>query len=60
MNSILTKYFSGGKINLDEMERDVEKAKNPQSFGGETWEKWDHFEKLEIEERVKLKWMLQM
>lgn len=56
MNSILNKYFSGGKIKGDEME----KAKYPQSFGGETWEKWDNFEKLKIGERVKLKWMLQM
>jgi len=36
------------------MEKDVEQAKYPQSFGGEDWEKWDHFEVLQIEERVKL------
>jgi hypothetical protein len=36
MNSILTKYFSGGKIKRDDVERDVEKAKYPQSFGGKT------------------------
>jgi hypothetical protein len=29
MNYIPTKYFSGGKIKRDEMERDVEKAKYP-------------------------------